>query len=75
MLLELDKIDNDRWTFINGIHYPDLQPRWVKAFAEFGIAPNKIGSASRSKDQRLPDPREVAYLSELWFVENQRIHC
>ena len=75
MLRELDRIDNDSWTAVDG-NLPSLKAialRWEQAFAKFGIAlgATSLQHAAGRIDNSFVRERLLIAL-EQWFVESQR---
>ena len=71
MLRQLDQIDDDRWSIVDGKRssWEAMAPRWAAAFAGYGIAPGttSVEEAARRINDALIRERLLTSL-EVWFV-------
>ncbi len=75
MLQKLDRIDNDRWTVVEGKSRPweDIAGRWAKAFQDYGVSPepSRVQEARQRIDGSLIRERLLTSL-ETWFIGSGR---
>ena len=75
MLQELDRIDNFRWTSVNGIvpDYSVVAAQWQQVFAAFGIVPGTttLAEATRRLGESLIRERLLTGL-DLWLVMGEQ---